>query len=361
MSRFTFLQKSWALLALACLAVIAAVGGLQLASEHQALQAQGQRDLAAAHMGYDSLEAEDLRLMGALLDRLTQDNGLRAAFLARDRARLLALAQPQFKAMQDRYDITHFYFLDPPPSSDCFLRVHQPADFGDRIGRRTYRQAVESGMGGEGKELGTTAFALRSVRPWPSADGKRVIGYMELGEEIGHFLSDLKGRTGNDYALLLDKRCLDPVLWLKACHAQGRVSDWSERPVFVLANDTGVVAKQLQWDGVLDALPSEGKVLGLERVKGRAYLTAVFPVDDASARVCGAVLVARDVTVLLQQGRVGFVVAEAMALLALVLLGFLAGWLLGLGDVDPLASTGHGALRRAFATLPEALARIWKR
>jgi hypothetical protein len=299
--------------------------------------------------------------MGALLDRLTQDNGLRAAFLARDRARLLDLARPQFKAMKERYDITHFYFLDPPPASDCFLRVHQPGDFGDLIGRRTYRQAVESGLGGEGKELGSTSFALRSVRPWTSADGKRVIGYMELGEEIGQFLLELKARTGNNYALLLDKRCLDPVLWLKACHAQGRVSDWSDRPVYVLANDTGVQAKQLQWDGVLADLPPDGKVLGLERVGARSYLTAVFPVDDASARVCGAVLVARDVTALLQQGRVGLIVTELLALLALVILGFLGGWLLGQGEVDPLASTGHGALRRAFATLPEALARLWKR
>jgi len=346
MKRLSFLTKSLALVALAFLAVCAGIAALQVASERQALQVQALRDLDAAKSGYEALEADELRLMGANLDRLAQDPALRSAYLARDRARLLSLARPQYQGLKDRYEFSHFNFVDPPPASTCFLRLQDPASFGDKITRRTYRLAVANGGFGEGKELGETAFALRSVRAWRSADGKQVIGYLELGEEIGRFLGELKARTGNDFALLLDKRYLDPMRWLKACHAQGRPSDWSDRPVYVLADNTGVLAKQLQWNGVLADLPLDGKVLGMERVGQRVIVTGVFPVDDALDRLCGAMLVARDVTPLMQQGRTAYLVAEALALLAVLFLGFLAGWLLAHGDAGSLSA---------------ALARLWRR
>jgi hypothetical protein len=34
-------------------------------------------------------------------------------------------------------------------------------------------------------------------------------GYMEMGEEIDHFLTSIKGQTGDDYGVLVDKTRID--------------------------------------------------------------------------------------------------------------------------------------------------------
>lgn len=203
-------------LVLVCLALLLVLQR----SERSGLFLQADRDLDTARTGYDNQEADDTRLLSLGLELLARDDALRNAYLARDRRRLQALAQPVYESLKTRYGITHFYFLDPPPASTCFLRVHDPELFGDVISRATYLDAVRGGVG-SGKELGQTAFALRAVRAWTSRDGKRVVGYLELGEEIGQFLDRLKRQTGNDYALLLDKERLDPLVWMHMRHARG--------------------------------------------------------------------------------------------------------------------------------------------
>jgi hypothetical protein len=321
MPRPSLSLKRWALVAAAALLAWAALAAQRRQAQAQALQWQAGRELTAAKAGYEALQASDLQLMGAELDRLAMDPGLRAAYLARDRARLLALARPLYRRLDESDDLTQFNFLDPPPAATCFLRVQAPDQFGDRVEHRSYRQAVENGRAGEDIELDPTAFALRSVRAWRGADGRHVIGYLELGEEIGHFLADLKARSGDDFALFLDKQYLDPLRWMRACHAQGRVSDWSDRPVYVLANDTGVLAKQLQYNGVAADLPLDGKVLGLEAMGARTIMTGVFPVQDALQRPCGVMLVACDVSPVWGLGRAAGWAGDAVALLAMLLLG----------------------------------------
>lgn len=327
MSESASLTKRLGLLGGVAAVLVLAVAWVQGLSERRALDLQAQRDLQAARLGFAAQQAQDERLLNLGLEGLLDRPGWRSAFLARDRAGLQTLAQPVFDSLQAGYGVTQLYFLDPPPAATCFLRLHSPGIYGDKVRRATYRQAVAGGVG-QGMELGQTAFALRVVRPWVSADGHRVIGFLELGEEIGHFLRALKAVTGNDYALLLDKRRLDPLQWLHMCHVQHRLSDWSERPIYVLGQDTGVLARDLQWNGSLERLPAEGTVLGRSWDKGRCLMRAVFPVSDAAGRRCGAVLVARDVTPLLQQGRLDLVLAELLALLGLVLVAGLAGWIL---------------------------------
>ncbi len=65
------------------------------------------------------------------------------------------------------------------------------------VDRATLTKAIETKGLGAGKELGKTAFALRVVRPWFGQDGK-LLGYLELGEEIDHFLGRMKAQTGDD-------------------------------------------------------------------------------------------------------------------------------------------------------------------
>lgn len=325
-------------------------------SERDALVADAQRELGESKSVLEHQEKADLRLMQANLELLLRDDAMRSAFLARDRKRLLALAQPVFESLKSRYGITHFYFLDPPPAATCFLRVHNSALYGDKVERGTYQLAVARKGFGVGLELGQTAFALRAVHPWYSKDGKRIIGYLELGEEIGHFMEALKGQTNADYALLLDKRKLDPVIWMHMRNASGLPNDWAQRPLYVLAQDTGVVVRDLAWNGSLDKLPDEGRVLGMTRQGGRHLMRGVFPVLNAEGERSGAVLMATDVTTELRHSQWRHVLSVAFVMLALAFIGLMGGWLLALSDDD----WDKDGWQAAYKALPRAMAKVWK-
>jgi hypothetical protein len=234
---------------------------------------------------FAALERADVEVLSKALDALVVDPALVEPFRARDRARLLAAAQPVFERLRAEKNITHLYFLDPEPSRTCFLRVHAPALFGDVVMRDTFSQAIATHEVGFGKELGKTAFALRVVKPF-QVDGK-VIGYVELGEEIDHFLERMKAQTGDDYALLVDKKRID-----RKELARVRGEDrWDERPDVVLIDSTIWNERTIELPMPFAKLPDAGKEAGTWQDGSRTYAGFAFPVRNAAGEIVGAMFV----------------------------------------------------------------------
>jgi len=248
--------------------------------------------LRTAEEAFASQQRSEIDKLAAALDALMASDQLRAAFVARDRERLKALAAPVLQTLGERDGITHLYFHEPDPSRRVFLRVHKPDLFGDRVERATLRRAVETGELGAGLELGRTAFALRVVRPWVH-DGKP-IGFLELAEEVNHFLEAMKRRTGDDYGLLVKKRYIDEQAW--SAVLRPLANSWNGRPDVLVVNSTAITEGILDYGGDLEALGEGGDLLGEALIGGRAYLRGVFPVNDASGRTVGGLFVAHDFT-----------------------------------------------------------------
>jgi hypothetical protein len=291
------------------------------ASERNA-QLAAEQAVASAAQALASAERADVEKLDATLRALSAHPGLVEAFTARDRERLLATATPVFSALRAEHDVTHLYFIEPEPSRTCFLRVHRPEQFGDTVERATLDEAIAGKGRGAGKELGKTAFALRVVRPWFRADGK-LLGYLELGEEMNHFLGRMKLQTGDDYGLLVDRAFVDERGWPRALDDPRNA--WPKRRTVVVDSttlDDGVA----QLDDDVVAIPAAGRLLGEEQRNGRVFVRGVVPVDDAGGRRVGALLVRRDVTVLhgsMLAVRRGMYVAlgAAAAVLGMLLLG----------------------------------------
>lgn len=286
------------------------------------VEAVAQQALRTAAESYAGLERADVEKLSAALEALAADAALAEAFARRDRARLLELAAPTFAALRDGHGVTHWYFHEPEPAGTCFLRVHAPALHGDVIERPTYREAVARRATASGLELGRTAFALRVVRPWTR--GGKLLGYLELGEEIDHFLKRMRRQTGDEVAMLVLKRHLDQEAWA-ATRGPGR-NTWADRPEVVLVDATTDDQRLLAWEGRVEDLPGAGRVLGLERREARAFVRGVLPLADAAGSRVGALLVMHDVTVLDRgiedhhRGVFAVVVAIALAASALLVL-----------------------------------------
>jgi hypothetical protein len=305
-------------LAVAVLAVslVASLAGARLAGtifeEH--LEDAALATLQGAADAFAAQERSEVEKLATTLHALLANDELREAFVARDRARLLAAAAPLFETMSRLDRITHWYFIEPERT--VFLRVHKPELRGDRVGRVTLDQAVASGALGAGKELGKTAFALRAVLPWVH-EGK-LLGYVELAEEIDHFLTAMKSRTGDEYGLLVKKEFLDERRW--AAVLGPRANTWNDRPDVVVVDTTTFTEGIIDFDGSIDSIPEPGLALG-EILRGdRAYVRGIFPVWDAAGRKVGGLFVLHDFT----RSHAAIRAARTESLLALLAIGVAA-------------------------------------
>jgi HAMP domain-containing protein len=306
--------------------LLVAGGGLLFSVHERSIAVASKEALEAGARLYADLEAADIEKLSATLDALSEIEGLKRSFVARDRSALAAQAVPLFEQLEERYRITHWYFLEPEPSRKCFLRVHKPGLFGDKVERATLSKAIFSRRIGAGKEVGKTAFALRVVKPY--TDGGRIVGYMELGEEMDHFLARMKELTGDDYALLLSKKHLDEGEWAALRERTGRRNDWGDLSESVVVDATVSDPELVQWTGTPEALLARGEVLAEVTRQNHTLMRGVHPVMDAAGRAVGALLVFHDITeihdgmIAGRLGSVGIIVGllmfAALILLALV-------------------------------------------
>lgn len=279
------------------LAIVAAVGLSGFASVvlvrdlyDRSARTAAEQVVRGAAAAYLDIEQNHVARLSSTLVALASNPALRGAFVARDRERLYAAAAPIFRELRATHGITHFYFIEPEPSRRCFLRVHEPWQYGDVIERATLARAVATRQPSSGNELGKTAFALRVVRPF-LVDG-RVAGYMELGEEIDHFLARMKMRLGDDLAMFVSKHRLDPAEW-----ARTRVpprSGWDDRPDVVVVNST--TSERMVDDAAVLGLSASAMVLDEVERGGSVFARGVFPVRDADGAIVAGVVVRHDIT-----------------------------------------------------------------
>ncbi|MBF0461230.1 MAG: EAL domain-containing protein [Magnetococcales bacterium] len=166
--------------------------------------------------------AEQARFFREQMTLLAQSDTLRRLFLTGDRAALLRESRPILDTMHENR-VTHFCFHRPDGVN--FLRVHQPDIYGDQIDRPTLLRAQQSGAFAFGAELGRVGtLTLRAVLPW--REGSTVIGYLELGKEIEHFVAGLQAPFNQTFYTFLQREYLDASQWLDASRRFGVGLDW---------------------------------------------------------------------------------------------------------------------------------------
>jgi hypothetical protein len=295
-----------------------------------------------------ALERADVEKLDTALRALSTNAALVDAFTRRDRARLAAATAPVFSDLKENHDVTHLCFIEQDPSRKVFFRGHKPERYGDRVERATLRRAIDTLSVGAGTELGATAFALRVVRPWYGRDGE-LVGFAELGEEIDHFLARMKARTGDDYALLVEKTFLDEKAW-GALHA-GERNNWSDRARTVVVNATipeGVIG-DLSRDA--SSIPDAGMFVSEEELGGKRFARGVVPIKDAAGRRVGGLVVLHDVTAVREEMSAALRREIAMVLAAAVGIALLL-----VGVVDRAVLRRVDGLRRSMDGLAGRLA-----
>lgn len=233
------------------------------------------------------------KLLSGRLDLLERIPCIQDAFAARERDRLLQCAEPLYADMQARQPVTHFYFHSPDRT--VFLRLHHPMRHGDPIQRVTLDRAVETGQEAQGVELGTFGiFTLRVVRPL-YADG-RLLGYLELGEEIPHITKGMKSALGVDLMFLVRKELVSRGKWEEGQKIMGHPGDWDEFPNMVVSDRTSYLwspdlREYVQWQH--EEMASEDLLMTFGDQDLRV---SSLPLLDAGDQTVGNIVVLADVT-----------------------------------------------------------------
>jgi len=329
------------ILALEILMTLAYAGVLYY-SARQSLTLNAQKAVERSQGVYDLILQSDTKMLGAALDSFATNAAVRQIYVDhQDRQKLLASVQDLFRSNRSRYGITHFYFIDK--EGPCYLRAHDPNNFGDIIGRETFQQARAAGKMMSGIELGKTAFALRVVTPY--LHNGNLAGYIEFGEEIDHFDQLVKRETGVDVAVLVDKEFLDEAEYRKIRKVQNKPDNWDAMKGYTLVSST------LADSRVVTAAATEDKI---RTIKGPTYLGTVpgesatfakgaFPLRDASGKQVGVVLALNDVTDEIRNERGAFYMLALITFMVFIISFVAAAMYLRAEIIGPLVHLAEQA------------------
>lgn len=244
---------------------------------------------------FKNLEERDTKILSSALEVLIQDPKIKEVYLAKDRDKLYNYVSPLFAKLKTQYGITHWYFISP--DGKTFLRVHNKDIFDDQINRFTFQKARDTQKITTGIELGKTAYALRVIRPY--YDQGKLIGYMELGEEIDHFLKILKGETENDFSIITDKKYLSHEDWQSVRKVAGLADNWDDLQDHLIIANTPVenkVGRQCFAEKNLNQIKTKKTILQSVETENKTFRCAGFEVVDAAGKHSGAILSAINVT-----------------------------------------------------------------
>lgn len=260
----------------------------------------------------DQKLSKDTNLMQAVLRTLMGNQAIEAAFASLDRDALLREAGPLFETLRADHRITHLYFNGPDLVN--VLRLHSPGEFGDLINRETMTKARDQGGAVHGLELGPLGtLTLRLVVPWRGANG--VLGYLEIGEEIGYLVDEIRDSLSVHLFVLVDKGFMLPQQWQHGMALFKRQGSWDRFGSRVVVAQTASQLPTALNDRLLASLGAGGTEVF--RDASRTLHLAMLPLNDASGRRIGDFVVMRDITALQQ--------TFLNSVLAVTLLSLLAG------------------------------------
>jgi len=294
-------------------------------------EAREHKNVIRTNSLFAQLLEENKKLLDGQIYSVSHNLEVLRLWQKRDLEGLKKAAAPLFAYIKSQYSISHFYFIEPDRT--CFLRVHNPTRRGDKIGRYTLEQAAKRGWLYSGIELGSYGqFTLRSVYPW-FLEGK-LIGYIELGNEIHDITTKLSRNLGSDLVFVINKKHLDRPAWEEGMRLLDREAKWGtfEKHVIIDSSLKEVGPSILnRSESFFSEQEEGGQELGTQGFevseKGRHFHVGAIPLRDASTQALGYILVLSDITKESNASQVNLVQQLLFILITGVLLLFLFKYL----------------------------------
>jgi len=241
-----------------------------------------QQKIRLAENVWNRLRTENSSQLEWFTRQASEDERLQAAMRAGDSATLLALSQAHYRQINQRFGISHWYFITP--DRRILLRVHQPQHANDGVNRATLLAAERTGKAVTGLELGATAtLTLRHVLPWRV--GGELIGYVEMGIEVDWFDKRIKELLELEVVSAVHKSFTDEQAFAHGNQAFGFSGHWSDFNSLAVLNQTTEIlpaALMTAWQAFINH--PDNQVLNLLDTRGNAWSAGFFQLNDYIGR-----------------------------------------------------------------------------
>lgn len=151
---------------------------------------------------FEVYQKDTEKQLKSYLNIVSNNKELKKHFINKDREGLYLASKRTFYDLLENKHIDRLNFTDP--QGKVFLRIQNKSLYGDTIKRKLYKLAAKSKKIESGLEMGKTGLSIRALAPY-YGDDKKLIGYMEVGENIDCFIKDLQKPSNNLYFIVLDK------------------------------------------------------------------------------------------------------------------------------------------------------------
>lgn len=214
------------------------------------------------------------------------------AWQAKDRNALFRATEMYFNHLRDYHGAPYMHFIEP--NKVCFLRMHNPQKYGDTFNRFTLDQAAKKHTVATGTELGNSdVLNFRLVSPW-KINGK-VVGYMEVGKNIGQLASETAHTLGAELVFCINKRFIDEKTWEKSLSKHQQGSPWNLLSHDVVASTTFHSLPPQLIRLIDQSIPKANELFQIKD-ENKIYLGSTLPLIDAKQQHIGDILVLCDVT-----------------------------------------------------------------
>jgi PAS domain S-box-containing protein len=317
---------------------VAATVGIFI-SQNKDIQEESNKLIKLSEDRFKQLEKRDSLALSSVMKPILANNEIKDLFLSRDKDSLYNYNLDTFNNIKKTYGITHWYFIDT--NGEVFLRMHNKDLYGDTVERATFLRAKDTQSNTSGIELGKTAFALRVVEPY-FYNGE-LLGYMELSQEIDHFINELSNDTSASYAIIVEKNSINKEDYLNYVENTGIDNNWENNNNYIMISSTidkatnqyKAISKYLDKDYFLHP-QSDNYIFGNVRVGDETFTVGEFHIEGTSGAIVGSVFTALNISKQIKDNNFS-VIFVSFILLTLMFLSYLIySRLVRRNIIDPL-------------------------
>ena len=341
--------------------------GFSMHNQKTSLEQNALKDVQATQKAFYRLIEADVKMFKLAITDFSTNQEYKNIFLQGDREKLFKYGQDLFAKHQEM-GATHFYFIRK--DGTVLSRLHNAGTYDDKVNRATFKESERVNSWGTGIELGKTAFALRVVHPY--LNNNEVIGYVELGEEIDHFLSTLKQQTGHEYSIIVEKKYIDGKSWASTRSLKGLRDNYNDLAKYLII-DTTMADKPKLLDSSfhmekgamhggeeeggghghdddddhedMGIVSDTGQVFHRFELGDKSYISGGFSLYDAAGRNVGIVTVTQDVTTSVDAAKKSNVNAMLLAVFATIFICLVMVFLIRSIVIKPLNQVVEAATR----------------
>jgi diguanylate cyclase (GGDEF)-like protein/PAS domain S-box-containing protein len=254
--------------------------------------------LTSVEVYYDDSIAARTRKLTILAEGIIEHDDIKQYLKAHDRQALIEALTAKFHSYRNKWRVTHLYFHTVDGVN--LVRIHKPEKHGDVIDRYTMKQALKTHETAAGVELGVLGtLTLRVVMPVYL--DKILVGFIELGEEVGDIYEIIANKLGISMFLLIDDNLVTTEKPKTAPQFIDIKPEWGMLPNYVIYRfckcDMPDYLKNILVKG------DDQTSFEVEFIFKETHLFGFLPVRDVAGNTIGKLVIDRDVTSMINVSR----------------------------------------------------------